>query len=170
MPENRQVSSKSQRSLIIWSLFRLCSGLLWRRRRRLACVYFFSVIFFGVIFLRATFTNERFLWCFTRPLGRVIPLTNLPFPCFSNNPPSDHNPRTYRHSCPHWDALWFNRVSLSYWFDITLSSRPFFLLLILSFYIIKLIRMVGKSFKNQLFSDYYWEQFDKNVTKRNMIG
>ena len=20
------------------------------------------------------------------------------------------------------------------------------------------------------FSDYYWEQFDKNVTKRNMIG
>ena len=30
--------------------------------------------------------------------------------------------------------------------------------------------MVGKSFRNQLFSDYYWEQFDKNVTKRNMIG
>ena len=83
-----------------------------------------------------------------------------PFPCFSNDTSANHNPRAHCHSGAHWDALWLNSVSLSLeWSSIFCGACKTF-----DDYGGKRITYV------LLFSDYYWEQFDKNVTKRNMIG
>ena len=87
---------------------------------------------------------------FTRPLGRVEPCSNLPSPCSSHNPPADNNSWPDRHTRSHGNALRLNSVSQPL---LRLPLMRCEILLIPSF-----------------FSDYYWEQFDKNVTKRNMIG